>query len=431
MMRPVSASVISGERVAAAQRRLADPSARIVGWGSGSVFDYFQSAHPVRLDYLVDNDASRWGQSRRGISIEAPCRLKSEAPARLLVIIYSGAWMEILPDLRGFDHVTAIPASALFADATELARLETADSLAAAAPAARSPEGGNAIVVQGPVIAGITRQVLGAMSALQPAALTVLSTWRDTPVALLDELAPFVDELVVSDVPEPRGIQNRNCQIVTTRAGIDRAIGCGARTILKTRTDLAVMAPNLFGRAAAWQASLDIRRARELGMSGRLFVPSSFTRKFLLYHPSDLVMLGAAHDLAEYWSAPLDPRSGSLLAPEWMRLSLQQLVMTGNPAESYLGTTFCRRIGWPVACTLRDSWSFYRDLFVVAENDWFELLWLKNLAIPDVHAGTGPRQLVRQSFWQRLADGDPSIDADLREVNPATVGLRELSGLAA
>ena len=395
------------------------------------MFDYFQSTHPVRLEYLVDNDASRWGQSRRGVQIKPPARLQTEAPGQVLVVIYSGAWMDILPDLSELDHVTAIPASALFAGTTELARLQVADSLAAAAPATRSSEGGNAVVIQGPVIPGITRQVLGTMSALHPTTLTVLSTWCDTPVALLDELAPFVDELVVSDLPEPRGIQNRNCQIVTTRAGIDRAIGCGARAILKTRTDLAVMGPNVFDRAAAWQASLDIRRARELGLSGRLFVPSSFTRKFLLYHPSDLVMLGAAHDLAEYWSAPLDPRNGSLLSPEWMRLSLQQLVMTGNPAESYLGTAFCRRVGWPVAGTLRDSWSFYRDLFVVAENDWFELLWLKNLAVPDVHAGTGPRQLVRQSFWQRLMDGDPSVDADLHEVNPAAVGLRELSGIAA
>jgi hypothetical protein len=430
-MRPVSSSVVSGERVAVAQRWLADPAIRIVGWGSGSVFDYFQNAHPVRLDYLVDNDASRWGQSRRGVQIEPPSRLQRETSTRVLVIIYSGAWMDILPTLNGLDHVTALPATALFAGTTELARLRTADALAAAAPAPRSPEGSNAIVIQGPVIPGITRQVLATMSALHPATLTVLSTWRDTPVALLHELGPFVDELVVSDLPGSRGIQNRNCQIVTTRAGIDRAIGCGARTILKTRTDLAVMAPNLFVRAASWQASLDIRRARELGLSGRLFVPSSFTRKFLLYHPSDLVMLGAAHDLAEYWSAPLDPRSGNLLSPEWMRLSLQQLMMTGNPAESYLGTSFCRRIGWPVAGTLRDSWSFYRDLFVVADNDWFDLLWLKNLAVPDVHANTGPRQLVRQAFWQRLADGDSSVDVDLLEVNPATVGLRELSGMAA
>jgi len=303
--------------------------------------------------------------------------------------------------------------------------------LAAAPPVTRRPEGGNAIVVQGPILPGLTRQVLSVMSALHPANRIVLSTWRDTTVTLLDEVGPFVDELVVSETPEPRGIQNRNCQIVTTRAGIERAMACGARTILKIRTDTAVMAPQLFERAASWLETLPIRRARELGLSGRLLVPTSFTRKFLLYHPSDLVMLGAAHDLAEYWSAPLDRRTGSLMAPEWMRLSLQQLVMTGNPAESYLGTAFCRRIGWPIAGTLRDSWSFYRDLFAVAENDWFELLWLKNLAVPDVDVTAGPRQLVRHSFWQRLVDGDPTIERDLGEVDPSAVGLGDLSGRAA
>jgi hypothetical protein len=51
--------------------------------------------------------------------------------------------------------------------------------------------------------------------------------------------------------------------------------------------------------------------------------------------------------------------------------------------------------------------------------------------VPDAHAGAGPRQLVRQSFWQRLVDSDPTVDADLLDVNPAAVGLRELSGWAA
>ena len=53
--------------------------ARVIGWGTGSVFDYFHGLYPIRLDYLVDNDRTRWGQQRRGIEIASPERLLSES----------------------------------------------------------------------------------------------------------------------------------------------------------------------------------------------------------------------------------------------------------------------------------------------------------------------------------------------------------------
>ena len=46
-------------RLDEAQRALFDRRIRLIGWGSGSVFDYFHSLAPVPLDYLVDNDPSR------------------------------------------------------------------------------------------------------------------------------------------------------------------------------------------------------------------------------------------------------------------------------------------------------------------------------------------------------------------------------------
>ena len=107
------------------------------------------------------------------------------------------------------------------------------------------------------------------------------------------------------------------------------------------------------------------------------------------------------------------------------------MAVAGQPAEGYLGTQFCKRIGRSVTGTLADSWAFYGDLFVVADNDWFELLWLKNLVLPDATLTTGPRQLVHHGFWQRLVAGDPRLERDLREVNPDAISLRELSGAAA
>jgi hypothetical protein len=162
-------------------------------------------------------------------------------------------------------------------------------------------------------------------------------------------------------------------------------------------------------------------------MRERLIVPSTYTRKFLLYHPSDLVMLGSTEDMRRYWSAPLDSRSGSLTDSDWMDTPLAQVNVDGNPAESYLGVSLCRSLGRTVAGTVRDSWDFYRDLFAVVDNSWFDLLWLKNPQTPDVATRTGLRTLVTQAFWERLRVGDETVAGDLHGTNPQAQTLRALT----
>ena len=75
--------------------RLYSRTDRVIGWGSGSVFDYFHGLFPIRLDYLVDNDRAVWGQRRRGIEVVSPERLLSEIPKETAIVIYSSAWTEI------------------------------------------------------------------------------------------------------------------------------------------------------------------------------------------------------------------------------------------------------------------------------------------------------------------------------------------------
>jgi hypothetical protein len=186
----------------------------------------------------------------------------------------------------------------------------------------------------------------------------------------------------------------------------------------------------VFEQAERWLQNFDATRARRLGLENRLVVPSSYTRKYLLYHPSDLAMLGAAEDMAKYWSAPLDPRSGELLAVASPASAMAAVNLAGHPTESYLGLQFCRTIGRPVAGTLVDSWAFYRDLFAVVDNDWFDLLWFKNLSIPDAARRSGIRQMVTGAFWQRLFACDPQIERDLLHINPAHVALGALAGAA-
>lgn len=423
--------MITSQVLDRAARRLLDRRTPVVAWGSGSVFDYFQThLHgqlPLRLDYIVDSDPARWGRTHRGVEIVPPARLAADR-RNPFVVVYSSAWPEIRDAIGRLGAFDALPASWLFADAATRATLAWSETLEAPRSGGRGTR--HAVVVQGPVAPGVTARVLRVLAAVNPDAQIVLSTWQDTPADVLDEASALADAVVLSARPAVGGIQNRNYQIVSTRAGIARAIERGAELILKTRTDLAVCADDVFGRGAWWLGQLDATRARAHGRMGRLIVPSSYTRKYLLYHPSDLVMLGHAADLRAYWDAPLDQRQGTLLAPAWMDQPLAAVNLSGNPAESYLGLAYCRAIGRPVAGTLRDSWAFYRDFFAVVDNSWFDLLWFKNLAIPDAALRAGIRQTVTSAFWQRLqfADLDDLIGAD--PVEPAAVTLRSLAGAA-
>lgn len=414
-----------------AARDLLDRNTHLVGWGTGSVFDYFHRLHPVRLDALVDSDQARWGRQRGGVEVRDPATLADRDPATTFVIIYSSFWPEIQTQLAALGPYRSLPASAVFAEAGARARLATAAQLAAQVGPRHPTDPADAVVVQGPIVPAVTERVVRATAALYPENLIVLSTWSDADGDAVASVKPFVDEIVTTPLPVPTGIQNRNCQLVSTRRGMARAIELGARTVLKTRSDIALIEPDLFRRARWWLGRLPSGPSRAAGLRGRLIVPSSFTRKYLLYHPSDLTMLGDAEDMMRYWGAVLDTRTGSLLSPPWLDQSLAAVNLAGNPSESYLGVELCRSIGRPVVGTLEDSWAFYRDLFAVVDDEWFGLLWFKNLAIPDAALCQGVRQTVTRAFWERLQTGRALAELDAGDIDPAAVSLAALSGAAA
>ena len=423
---PETPSVLDCRALDEATRRLFDRRTHLVGWGTGSVFDYFRRLFPVRLDDLVDSDRARWGERRDGLDVRAPSTLAGRRPESTFVIIYSSFWPEIQKQLAAIGPFPSLAASALFADAGVRARLSSAEQLARSAQARRVQDPTDAVVVQGPVVPAVTERVLRVTAALYPDNLILLSTWSDTDPATLELVAPLVDEVVMTSQPTPAGIQNRNCQIVSTGRGIARAIELGANTVLKTRSDLVLTEPDVFARARWWWERLPDGPARTVGLRRRLIVPSSFTRKYFLYHPSDLAMLGDAGDMLRYWSAALDERTGSLLSPPWIDQPLSAVNVAGNPSESYLGVQLCRALGRPVLGTLDDSWAFYRDLFAVVDDDWFGMLWLKNLSIPDAALRQGLRQTVSRAFWERLQTDRPVLDLDAGRVDPASVSLGAL-----
>ena len=401
---------------------ITDGPTRHVGWGTGSAFEYFHARHPLKLAYSVDNEPTKWGTERNGVPIVGPDTLRSEDPLRTLVVVYSMAWREILPQLSRMGFQRAVPAGALFgllADPAGRDRLARADTLSRR-QVTRRPLTRRAIVVQGPIVPEVTRYALSVTSAQHPRDLIVLSTWRETPEDLLADVAPHVDEIVLNDAPAVPGIQHRNYQLVSTRAGLECARAAGATEVLKTRTDGVHVSPVLFDAAAALAQRFAPSAARALGLHGRIIVPQSFTRTYVPYHASDLMMLGSIEDLLAFWSSPLDLRAGTARDFYPATVSLCDVALDGRAPESYFGVHYCRHVGRPVRGTVHDSWAYYRDLFTVVDNDWFGLLWLKNVSMPEARLKGGPRRLVDHRFWRRLVAGRSELRAIVPELDPRT-----------
>jgi hypothetical protein len=270
----------------------------------------------------------------------------------------------------------------------------------AAAPehdsAGRATDG---FVVQGPVGAD-TEQALVCLRRLYTREKIVLSTWQDADASLVSRLAGYCDAVVCSAPPAMRGGSNRNYQILSTQAGLQRARELGVETAIKMRTDTCLMSPHLFSLYRLLDARIDRRRALAAGLAGRIFVPQTYTKKYFPYHVSDIAMLGHLADLARYWNVPLDARD---LAPEdysWGGNSLERIGTQGLLPECYLGKRFAGSLGLPPeAEPLAEYWRLLRDYFVVVDDSWFDLYWLKR----PLHLQ--PRavdELVSHQFWQTL-----------------------------
>jgi hypothetical protein len=385
---------------ARAYARLLARDTSVVGWGTGSVFRDMHPRWPLRLEALLDNDISRWGCRLAGCTIRSPQDLARFDPAHTVVIVYSSSWPAIQAQVAALGPYLCIPATLLVHWPETARRLAEIHALPALprAPHDRT----RAVVVQGPVDHTFAPPVLRRLSQVFPDAALILSTWDDTPEAMLEEVRPFVDHVVTSRRPDVPGTQNRNLQAVSTRAGLEAAQALGARFVLKTRTDLCVDAPGLFALCERLQATWDAGPARSIGLRARIVVPSSFTRQYLLAHPSDLAMWGHVDDLRLYWSAPAEPSSIDLLAPEWRTRTLQHLAEEGQPAESYFGMHFSRALTGRVPQDVSGSWQLLRDLFAVQDNGWWGLWWLKNPAGLECPPEASVRAIVSHRLWERF-----------------------------
>ncbi len=388
--------------------RIALGHVRLVGWGAGGSFKTTYAACPLRLAYLVDSDPAKWGTRVWGIEVRPPAALAKEDPDTVAVMIYSAFLFggEILAAIDALGPYPALwPYVPHLAGQFVRALREGIDPALTRKPAARSHAG---ILVQGPVVEGVTETILRYHASRNPTDHLVLSTWEDTPPAQLEQAARWCDRVVLNRPPVPPGPQNRNLQLVSTAAGLEALAAAGVDKALKTRTDTLAAAPALLERGAALQAAHPVRFP---GTANRLVISERFTFRYLPYTMSDIVMFGDVADLRAYWSAPLDTRSFSPYTPEWRATSYRAFSQARGTPEIHYLTSFCRRQGWEPDGTVRDHWTILRDLFALMDERWFGLFFPKYGFDDLSRYGTGPTPaaVADRNLWDRLTAGTDDV----------------------
>lgn len=257
-------------------------------------------------------------------------------------------------------------------------------------------------VLQGPVVPGNSARVLFVLRRLYPASTIVVSTWKGAAPDLVAALRHNCDQLVLSSPPAHAGGSNRNLQVVSTLAGLRQAQALGVETVVKMRLDTGLLAPHLFELFRVLTATYDDARLSGLGQRRRIFVNQTYTKKYIPYHVSDILMLGTTDDLIRYWDTPLDTRDLPVAAHSWGANRLEDIGFQGRLPECYFALEYCKRIGYPPADTLADYWRLLRDLFVVMDDSWFDLCWFKRpLHLQPLQVD----ELVSHHFWQSLYFG--------------------------
>lgn len=222
-----------------------------------------------------------------------------------------------------------------------------------------------AIVIQGPIIydQNFTLETIKIYKKLFPFTIIILSTWIYEDAKYVEKLKMEGIEVLLNVVPEEKGVQNINYQIVSSFNGINKAKELGAEYVMKTRTDIRIYEKNSIEFLLNILNYFPVKggfkqNKRIIGLSLNSF-------KYRLYGLSDINLFGEINDMLLYWSTALD-KNGS--AFEQMKVGL---------CEVYLAIQFLKKVGKNIDWTLKDSWQAYADNFCIVDKQSLDVYWYK------------------------------------------------------
>lgn len=179
---------------------------------------------------------------------------------------------------------------------------------------------------------------------------------------------------VHSDSPCNPGTSNINFQIVTTASGLLKAKDCGAKYVLKTRSDQRIYNPNLedylMNLVRCFPLAGDYSRQK-----GRLVGCSLNTFKLRPYGMSDMFMFGYLNDMLDYWNVPMEERGNDEVSlpagSTWRQYSANEV------CEVRFCANYLRLIGRKLDFSIEGSMECMARHFVIIDQDALRLIWPK------------------------------------------------------
>ena len=196
----------------------------------------------------------------------------------------------------------------------------------------------------------------------------IVSTWDNEDEKICRQLKELGVTLVLSKMPASNYLNMHN-QIISSRAGLEKAKDMGCKFALKTRTDQRLYETNipeyLLNVLNTFPLSESVKTQKQ-----RLITTSFNTFKYRLYEISDMFLFGDIDDVLNFWSCPLpDIKPNN---PKGLIQFLKNL-----PSEIYYTTNFLERTGWNIKWTLADSWKAFAERFAVVDTVSVGLYWPK------------------------------------------------------
>jgi hypothetical protein len=283
-----------------------------------------------------------------------------------------------------------------------------------------------AIVLQGPLLHAhdFTVETVRLYRTLFAGAAVVVSTWAGEPEPVLERLRSLGATVLLSTPPTQDGVampgvSNINLQVTSAQAGIRWAQAQGYGHVFKTRTDMRVYNPSLFVNARVLLQAFPLAQS---GRQAQRLLAFSDVVKYMPYAIPDKNMFGCTADMLDYWSPPLDTRSGP--SPSTM----MEMARFGV-AESYLFTRYLALLGRDIQWTIEDGWDAFCQHFVFMDLASADLYWCKYEKHREYRWRSYLQTTNAQDFgfaeWLRLYTGSYPMPSDARI---AEMGLREPIG---
>lgn len=231
-----------------------------------------------------------------------------------------------------------------------------------------------AIVLQGPIMDenNFTINTVKFYKTYNPDFLIIVSTWKDASAEAVKSLELLGSIVVQTATPEYGGYGNINYQLISTCAGIRKALELGADYICKTRTDQRIEEPYAFDMMKNLINVYPIEK-KKIFSSRVIGIATEYGSLFQPYYISDFLYFGSAKDIENWLFVELDNREK--FSREGM--TRKQIADSKGIAEIYIIKSIIDNCGGEYDNTIKSYWQFVKENMILIDKSMIKLYWPK------------------------------------------------------